>query len=94
MSPELEPGEAAEPPEPEFTAESPRITERKSDGVRQRVAGLAKPVRAKRPAAGSSGDSEQDTDEQVAVGGFGWSPAAESQDWGFDDDPEDFSAAV
>jgi hypothetical protein len=98
VAPELEPEQAAEPPEAEFSAEAPRITRRKGDGVRQRVAGLAKPVRAQRPAAtsagGSNGDGEQDTQEQVAVGGFGWSPAADSQDWGFDDDPQDFSAAI
>jgi hypothetical protein len=88
---QLEPTEASEPPEPEFVAESPRITRRKSDNVRRRVAGLAKPARSEQPAT-RGGAAEQDTQEQVAVGGFGWSPA--SEDWGFDDDPEDFSAAV
>jgi len=49
--------------------------------------------RARRARAERSG-SEQATEETVAVGAFDWHREDDVDDWGFDDDPSDFSAAV
>jgi len=50
-------------------------------------------ARARRARTEPSG-SEQATEETVAVGAFDWHHEDDVDDWGFDDDPNDFSAAV
>jgi hypothetical protein len=54
------------------------------------AAGQARRSRRERPG------SEQATEETaaVAVGGFDWHREDDVDDWGFDDDPSDFSGAV
>jgi hypothetical protein len=47
-----------------------------------------------RRAHGGDVDGEQPTEETVAVGAFDWHREDDVDDWGFDDDPSDFSAAV
>jgi hypothetical protein len=83
--------EAEDPPEPEFapakggrtgTRSAPRKAKlfERTDSGRKRS-------RRRKPA------SEQKTEETIAVGGFDWH-RDDAADWGFDDDPADFSAAV
>ncbi len=97
---EAEAPEPVEPPQPP-DAHEPRFSRARSgspaaglaEGVRSRVARLARPAEGKPQRPKLARESEQKTDE-VAVGGFGWRPEGGSADWGFDDDPDDFTAAV
>lgn len=76
------PDETADPPEPEFVLRRTKPGERKKPTARRR---------GQRPAA----HEEQATEETAAVGGVrGLSPDEDPLDWGFDDDPADYSAAV
>jgi hypothetical protein len=77
--------EAAAPPEGRFP--EPEIEVRR---VGSRAGGESKRSRRAKevPAA------EQPTQETVPVGAFGESWSDDELDWGFDDDPSDFSAAV
>jgi hypothetical protein len=72
--------DAEEPPEPEFVAGRARRP-------RRRAAVSEPPTRD---------NDEQPTQETTAVGAFaeGGSDDDELHDWGFDDDPADYSAAV
>jgi hypothetical protein len=87
---------AQEPPEPDFVV---RRTRKAKDDIAARSAarrsgrGRTRKRSVEEDVAMPDG-SEQDTEEQIAVGAFNWSPGDDSLDWGFDDDPSDFSAAV
>ncbi len=64
---------------------------------RPAVAAPPEPEFAAGPAARARAEragSEQATEETVAVGAFDWHREDDVEDWGFDDDPSDFSAAV
>jgi hypothetical protein len=76
--------DAAEPPEPQFV-----VRRTKKTAARGRAS------RGDRRSRSRELQGEQDTQETVAVGGVR-EPAAdgEATDWGFDDDPADFSAAI
>jgi hypothetical protein len=76
--------EAAEPPEPEFV-----VRRTKKGATRKRAA------RKQRTRASRGTRDEQETQETVAVGGVREAGGDEDGlDWGFDDDPADYSAAV
>lgn len=81
--------EAEDPPEPEFVppgrARRARAATRKSGLFERTDGGRKRSRRRTKP-------SEQKTEETIAVGGFDWH--RDIADWGFDDDPDDFSAAV
>jgi hypothetical protein len=84
------PAEAAEPPEPEFVVRRASVSERSAPKRRKRaqLAGARQ--------ASTRRSDEQPTEENVAVGGVRElvPDADDPLDWGFDDDPADYSAAV
>jgi hypothetical protein len=81
-----EPPEAENPPEAEFAPRT-RTAQRKRSALFERTE--AEPKKRRR----RTKPSEQKTEETIAVGGFDWH-RDDVADWGFDDDPADFSAAV
>jgi hypothetical protein len=84
--PEEEEEEPAEPPEPQFVVRRERKTSTPKRGRARSNGGRA---RAKRRSA-----SEQETEETAAVGVREITGEEDVVDWGFDDDPADYSAAV
>jgi hypothetical protein len=95
--------QAATPPEPDgddvpeiqVTRAKPKSTAKSKPKAKpKRKAAPPNDRSPKQEHSRASEASEQETKETVAVGAFGESWGDESLDWGFDDDPSDFSAAV
>ena len=99
VEPVQEPPDAEEPREPEF-ADEPAPRKRQRAATSQRTASpKRKPARQRKSARERKREQEQEAGEQetqetIAVGGFDWHRDDDVADWGFDDDPSDFSAAV
>jgi hypothetical protein len=80
--------EADEPPEPQFVVRRKKNTSTSERG-RARGSSRSRAARGSREAA-----SEQETEETNAVGVREIAGEEDVVDWGFDDDPADYSAAV
>ena len=101
---ELLMAESASKPEPKIEARNAGkgkrkrrqepVVERWNEVVTAPAARPAADQIPERPAQPASQTAEQPTEETIAVGGFDWHREDGDADWGFDDDPADFSAAV
>jgi hypothetical protein len=92
-------GEPGEPPRGEAGEPAIEVTKAPPKRAAKKQAQRSPSGRGKRatPRKGSSQekhDEEHPTQETAAVGAFGESWAVDDLDWGLDDDPTDFSAAV